>query len=473
MESLARPAEAQVERNTSLILSPLLKSQVGTILIKGEPGTGKTTLAMELLSIYGKGIYVSTRASQEQAIEHHPVLSRLSAEGKILEVRDSNKPPDKYFSFDDQRFADPRSVLNAVIDSASKISQPLIVLDSWDAIANKIERTERLKVEQSLELISSGNKAKLIFLSEQPELTTVDYLVDAVLTLKNDLHDNHRIRKLEWNKFRGSEIPHWVTYYTLAGGRFKPFLRERDQEIRGLKPKTFKPIPHSERYYSTGSEDLDSIFGGGIPKGSTVLVEFGKYFGSVSFNLLSTMIRCNFLMNGGCNITIPSPGVSSFRIKGAVSNYVPKSIIDEGVRVSRFDADDQDPSFFKLDNSSSSKAMYEFLSEAQKLKGSTNRPCLWTIGVESLEYSYSEEEAFRFCQSVVQKVRRLNDACYIVAKYGSNLVRALSDIVDIHLKFESLDGTAMASSFKPWSQLYQISYDYSQGYPLPVLLPIV
>lgn len=68
------------------ILFPLLNSTVKSILVKGQPGTGKTTLALELLRIYGKGVYVSTCISREESKGHHPALNSLFDEGHVLEI---------------------------------------------------------------------------------------------------------------------------------------------------------------------------------------------------------------------------------------------------------------------------------------------------------------------------------------------------------------------------------------------------
>ena len=55
--------------------------------------------------------------------------------------------------------------------------------------------------------IAESNKAKLLFISEEPHLTTTDYLVDAVITLKDEGIEGRRIRRIEWNKLRGIAIP--------------------------------------------------------------------------------------------------------------------------------------------------------------------------------------------------------------------------------------------------------------------------
>lgn len=460
---------------TMQLLKPLLADQISSILIKGEPGTGKTTLAFELLSMYGKGIYVSTRVSEERSAQHNPILASLYKSGKIFEVNEPKehlKGQEKY-SFDDQRFSDPQNLLSALIAGVDRISEPMLILDSWDAIANRTERIERLKTEQTLEFLSSSRKAKLVFLSEEPTMTTTDYLVDAVVTLKNSIYEGRRIRSMEWNKLRGSPIQHWTSLYTLDEGRFTIFPRESTSWTAQSMPKPFRSMPHKEDYYSTGSEDLDAFLGGGLRKGSQILFEFGKNVSSSSFNYTSTMIRCNFLANNGCTLTIPSPGVTANRIKESVSRYLPEPTVESSLRLGYFDVYDSDACFFALDRTSSSKSLDLVMEVAEKIKGRENRPCLFSYGAETLSNEYCEEDAFRFAESLGQRSRHFGDVVFVVSRFESPLLRDLSSIVDVHVKLDEIDGTLVIHCMKPWSQLFHVNNDHSLGYPHVRLVPIV
>jgi KaiC/GvpD/RAD55 family RecA-like ATPase len=465
--------------NSDHILRPLLKSQVRSILIKGEPGTGKTTLALELLRLYGKGIYVSTRLSKEQSEEQHPALGGLFGSGNAIEISAQDIDGDQLekasagYSFQDLRFSEPKNVINALIKGVQRIKEPLIILDSWDAIANRTDRVERLKVEQSLALLALGNNAKLLFISEEPSLTTTDYLVDAVVTVQNDLYEGRRIRKILWNKVRGSATTHWSNLFTLSEGRFTAFSQHAALWQRLEKPLPFEPIPHKDPFYSSGSADFDEFMGGGLRKGFLIVVEYGKYLGSAAFNPISTAIRCNFILNDGCSVTIPSPGVSANRIKDSVVLHVPSKLLDTSLRLAYFELFDVDPCFFALNPSSPGDSFDKLMSESIKVKGDKNRPCVFSIGGETLENAYSREEAFRFAQAMVQRVRHFGDVLYIILRHSSSMVNELSNLSDIHIKLDDLEGTTVIERLKPWSQLYSIVYDYSHGYPKIKLVPFV
>ena len=460
---------------TDELLRPLLKPQVRAILIKGEPGTGKTTIALELLRLYGKGIYVSTRVAEEQSSEHHPELNALFKKGDVLEISGDQASKKKImnYSFEDLRLSDPKSVVSTILKSVDQVKDALIVLDSWDAIANRTERIERLKVEQSLSLIAVGRNARLVFISEEPVMTTTDYLVDAVITLKNDLYEGRRVRKLEWNKLRGSSIPHWTTLYTLAGGRFSLLGTSGSTWSTIPEPKAFRPLPNKGLFYSTGSRDVDAFLGGGLRKGCQILVEYGKYVGSSAFNPITTSIRCNFLMNGGCNMTIPSPGVTANRIKEAVLRHVPESIVRSRLRQGYFDIFDKDPCFFALDATSPTNSFDILMKEVQKVKEEKNKPCFFSYGADTLEYVYSHEDAFRFGQGLLQRVRHLGDVLIAIARYGYPYVTELSYLSEIHIKLDTIDDALVLQSVKPWSQLFHVNYDYSLGVPNIHLTPLV
>ena len=58
-----------------------------------------------------------------------------------------------------------------------------IVFDSWDALAKELDPKERLRAEKTLIALANNSGAQLVFVSEEPGATTIDYLVDGILEM--------------------------------------------------------------------------------------------------------------------------------------------------------------------------------------------------------------------------------------------------------------------------------------------------
>ena len=456
------------------LLGQLLKKEVGSILVKGEPGTGKTTLALELLALYKRGVYVSTRVSLEQLIEHQKELSRLFEDGAIIEMGMQKASPKNDSYFFDSRYSDPRDFLNSLLEVVLKIAKPLIILDSWDSIATITERTERLKVEQGISFIAGGHDAKVLFISEEPNMTTTDYLVDAVVTLKNEIRDGNRFRRIEWNKLRGSAIPLWSTLYTLDGGRFTPIITDALLTIPSPPFKLHRPIPHGETYYSSGSKDLDDFFGGGIPKKRHILFELGRYVSSFeAFNPLASMMRMNFIANGGSAILIPSSGSAGSQLQ-ILYRHLDAKDVEARFRAGYFgNSVGSSTCHFELDSSSWEKSCEIIGRVAKEIKGPEGRPCIYSISSEIIGHVFEHDHAVRFFQRVIQRVRASEDVLLSVAPFGSSLGNELSSMCDICVKIEQVEGATVMHSVKPRSQLYNVKSGYSGEYLTYRLKPLV
>lgn len=453
----------------ALSLNSLLKSSIRGILIKGEPGVGKTTFAIELLKCYGKGVYLSTRVSEEKISEQYPSIRKLIEEEKVLEV----KPEVKKVEFKDLRLSIAEDIVNSVIQAVTKLKEPLIILDSWDALAKEINSVERLKVEKSLLAIAEANKARLVFISEEPHLTTTDYLVDAIIMLKDETLEGRRVRRIEWKKVRGSLIPQKSYIFTLYDGSFTIFQRTRIKWPNEYNAKAFNPIKHTEEHYSTGSEDLDIYFGGGIKKGSVMLLELGESLGSDWHIPLLTSIICNFLANGGCSIIIPTGGITPKMMKDSVKHHLPQNIVNSNLRIAHYGEYLPDPCFFMLDETSIFRSYEIFLREAENTKRTGKKPCFMFMGMDVIEYTHGSEDIIKCTLKAIQKVRQFNDVLMLAMKNGMESKAKLPDICDFYLKLEELDSTVIMFTVKPPSILYNLEYSYEKGYPSIKLKPIV
>src|ERR1700733_9475589 len=67
-------------------LRNLLAPGIKLVLIKGAPGTGKTSLAMRLLEYLESGAYISSRVGLEKLSKQNPRLLPMERKGRLERV---------------------------------------------------------------------------------------------------------------------------------------------------------------------------------------------------------------------------------------------------------------------------------------------------------------------------------------------------------------------------------------------------
>jgi KaiC/GvpD/RAD55 family RecA-like ATPase len=460
-----------------VLLRSLLSTKVRSLLIKGEPGTGKTTFAIELLREFGRGVYVSSRVSQEVLAEQNPQLEELISKGLVTTVSTDADQLRPDFSFKDYRLASVEDVFLTILGQPrSQRPDLLVVLDSWDSLAGSLDQSERIKAEQSLLVMAEANKVKLIFVSEEDVLTAADYFVDAVVKLEDAAVDGMRVRRLVWKKLRGAMIAHRSSLYTLAGGRMTIFDPTPTVLMPGeYETKPFAPIPHSLTRFSSGSRDLDSFLDGGFKRGTTVILELDDRIGPFWHVPLPQSIEMNFLSNGCGVFILPSGSRPAYVIKNNLLPYFPEEVLRKSLRIAQYDlGGSTDPCFVHLEKNSLEKTVESVISAMEEMKGTDNRPCFYFIGMDTVEAVNGREVADPMGIKLRENMRRSGDLTLLAMRTGSEeLTRDLNKSCDLHLRLEEMDRTLVMHSIKPPSELFHVEYNHASGYPSIHLLPIV
>ncbi len=194
-------------------LLEFFKNDSYSLLIKGKPGAGKTTFALTLmdnLEYDSNYFYISTRLSNKQLSHFYPWISKFSmpVESKFE------------YKFEDARLDEPESLFERITNQLMDVKSPIIIIDTWDAIASFMDNESRLNNERVLQIWRERAGAKLIFLSETYDVSLLDSIVDGVVTLKCTIKNSTYSRKLYINKLRGISVNCSKYLFSLFDGYF-------------------------------------------------------------------------------------------------------------------------------------------------------------------------------------------------------------------------------------------------------------
>lgn len=311
-----------------------------SLLLKGDGGVGKSTLAFELL-VKAKGknaTYLSTRVAPDQLFEHFPwvhdeveqniVIQDATQAGLTL----NNPLKDEQIALKFDGMPDLLRILVEMADQA--MGQLFIVIDSWDALqltfqhiqagkqANRPQLTEDLNYMYNvfMGLVRQKN-IKLILVAEN--VSEMDYLVDAVVELRREfLPNNKMIRIAELKKSRGIRIDNTSYLFTLENGRFKAFFPWDIQLVNEIKTSTF--------YFKSTDKglglNLDIILSNSLP----------MQFGTISIEpmhpefislLIDGLARIQILQNGLFTFT-PSDTFEIIAFKERMLAFIKERDID-------------------------------------------------------------------------------------------------------------------------------------------------
>ena len=231
-------------------LLKFVKNDSYSLLIKGKPGTGKTTFALTLLDNLNDDsnyFYISTRLSLKQLSFYYPWVEKFFS-------KDESKSG---YRFEDARLDEPESLFERITNQLMDVKSPVIIIDTWDTIASFMDRESRLNNERVLQIWRERAGAKLIFLSETFDLGILDSIVDGVITLDNSISESTNNRQMTINKLRGLPIRCSSYSYSLYDGVFYTFDLIRDLNLFSTFEK-IKPFYERSKLIIEGSNKSKS-----------------------------------------------------------------------------------------------------------------------------------------------------------------------------------------------------------------------
>jgi len=450
------------------ILHEFLSTKPTSLLIRGLPGTGKTTLALELLAASRRpGYYISTRVSLKKIKEYFPWVADLLKDEYVVKSSysiDSNNNNDVPVT--DARLGTSKAVVEKVMDFILTHKNAVIILDSWDAIAKETDMDERLKTEKSMVYMADANNSMLIFISEEPEHNTLAYLVDSIITLEMYYKDSFRLRHMKIDKMRGMQIKYSIIPYTLKGSRFIPLL-SKDYSYP-IKPIQFNAIKNSDKFISTGSKDMDTVLGGGIRKGSIVLIERGHGVSKSYITHILASLTLNALKNRLPVLTTPAPYVPLKSVLKYVKPFCSREELSLYTVFTKDDSSDDTVNICKLTDDASfnvNQTCSIYMRNVTRYKNT-----ILTCDTSLADVNYNINEVI----NGIRKVKSSDGVLFMVSSRDSPLFDALQNIADVHIRLFTEHGVALCQFVRPYKGIHAIILESEyKGYPYYRLVEVV
>jgi KaiC/GvpD/RAD55 family RecA-like ATPase len=282
-----------------------------SLILRGAPGTGKTTLALELLSFFSPShdAYFISGRIDEQALKRHihwidinMLLSkgkddgsRLARKGMLsrkeldrLESRveegdetlegDYDPEPGTGKVENDTWTIDMTNMLPEIDKlyeklEATKSGKAMVAIDSIDSLAEKYGIAPRRLIHTLQKDLVERSNFNVIFILETSESNTLEFMGDGVASLEMADLDGRRMRLLRLEKLRGQSIWNPVHAFSLANGHFDSFV-----ECDG-------PETHTQHIENI---DMKGFLQGIIEPGKYNLFEFE---GPVPMNVIQSLAR--------------------------------------------------------------------------------------------------------------------------------------------------------------------------------------
>ncbi|MGD0637975.1 MAG: gas vesicle protein GvpD P-loop domain-containing protein [Nitrososphaerales archaeon] len=439
-------AEDLIETRIASVLGlkQFMQGPIRALLIKGLAGTGKTTVALEILKAAGKGkgAYVSSRVPKELLETHIPAMKETLHNQEFLDIR----------------LEDASSVLDLVMQLTEPKKFRTIVFDSWDGLAKELDQRERLRAEKTLMALAHNSGAQLVFVSEEPGATTIDYLVDGILELVTVEEQDRTVREFIIHKLRGTKIPQRKYIFTLLDGKFTffgPYTIPDYSKISRIAQR-----PDIGASYSFGSGALDRLFGGMIP-GSTLSIEYDENVPYSALRAIEYPPIINFLSRGRSAILLPLPGANDEIINSILARAVGKSVVNERLRILNI-LRTSDLKTASLPKEATPQEIHEIVAnETTELrKKSVDESVLLVKSVSALENLFASDldSLLEVTSQEIITLQQSHDAHILFLPKDSPIRSRILSMSSSYAKLFVRDGTVLMFGVKPHTGIYALQH---------------
>jgi circadian clock protein KaiC len=259
-------------------------------LIAGGPGTGKTTLAHQIMFASAS----PTRPALYITILGEPPIKMLRYQQQFS-FFDPGKIPDcvRFLHLGAELMnGGIRAVLDEIVKTVEETSPGMVFVDSFRSVVLKSEEPGQMELQsfvQRLSLHLTGWEATTFLIGEyeqhEADCNPIFTVADGIIWLSQATHRNAIVRKAQIVKMRGQGPIPGLHTVKLSQEGMRVYPRRPHQE----PPRSTAPDREIRR--RTGIEALDAMMGGGIPAGYSVLIAGPSGSGK-------TMLSTQFIREG-------------------------------------------------------------------------------------------------------------------------------------------------------------------------------
>ncbi|MCI4351544.1 MAG: hypothetical protein L3K15_08555 [Thermoplasmata archaeon] len=329
-----------------------------SLLIRGPPGSGKTTLCLALLeAAAGHRLLLTSRVSNAELRRGFPwlgdngiagieIVDTSTLESSIRETARVAVESTKLVggsAAERREFSEFLWLPTPIQDAWSRLppdASSIIIIDSWDALVEQylggfgpvsVALPDRQEVERILLRQLGRGKAHVVIVLERREESQLDYLVNGVIVTERQLESDRLQRWMHLPKLRGIRIANGYYPYTVEGARFQCIepIKAYSDTKRGRFEKEPDLMPG---HLWPGSRVFAENFGR-LPFGKTSLIETdGEVQDQVIQMMISPMVASAVNQNGRA-LLIPSPALSARDLWESVRGTVSRAKLEQGFRV--------------------------------------------------------------------------------------------------------------------------------------------